>query len=232
MFYDILQEKHYPMHAFLLINGSQEDRKQKIQEFLQKNNIKPYDVKALDIAHDDLSLGIKAVKDWQKQLLLMPQGTSHITAGIIYSAQLLTQEAQNALLKTLEEPPNHVTIYMEAPSEEFFLPTILSRLERITLKAHPLPPNDASLIDTIIHLSSPDTSPGQILEYIDMTIKNKDEATTWVTTAIATLHHNRHLVAKPTYQRLMQHLLTAINQLSSHVAYKLVLDHIFLSQKH
>ena len=47
---------------------------------------------------------------------------------IINDAQYLNEEAQNTLLKTLEEPPYYVILILIAPSIKSFLPTVLSRL--------------------------------------------------------------------------------------------------------
>ena len=46
---------------------------------------------------------------------------------IIDNADFMTKEAQNALLKTLEEPPEFVTIILIGENENAFLPTIKSR---------------------------------------------------------------------------------------------------------
>ena len=43
----------------------------------------------------------------------------------------MTKEAQNALLKTLEEPPEYVTIILITSNENMFLPTIKSRCTKI-----------------------------------------------------------------------------------------------------
>lgn len=48
---------------------------------------------------------------------------------IIAQADALTPEAQNALLKTLEEPSPTLTIILVAPSEQLLLPTIQSRVQ-------------------------------------------------------------------------------------------------------
>lgn len=50
---------------------------------------------------------------------------------IIDDAQLLNIAAQNALLKTLEEPPRYVVIIIIANNKSAFLPTILSRVNEI-----------------------------------------------------------------------------------------------------
>lgn len=55
---------------------------------------------------------------------------------IVDDAEKMTVQAQNALLKTMEEPPAYVMILLLATSEESMLQTILSRC--ITLKLRPL----------------------------------------------------------------------------------------------
>lgn len=56
---------------------------------------------------------------------------------VIVDAHLATVEAQNALLKTLEEPPSHAVIVLEAKNKETLLPTILSRVVKIPTKLEP-----------------------------------------------------------------------------------------------
>ena len=55
---------------------------------------------------------------------------------VIDEAEKLTAAAQNALLKTIEEPPEYVVIMLLSSHEESFLQTILSRC--ITLRLRPL----------------------------------------------------------------------------------------------
>ena len=50
---------------------------------------------------------------------------------IINHAELMTKEAQNALLKTLEEPPQYVLIILITSNEELILNTIKSRCMKI-----------------------------------------------------------------------------------------------------
>lgn len=55
---------------------------------------------------------------------------------IIEKADTLNVQSQNALLKTLEEPPVHAMFLLLAERAEAFLPTILSRV--VTMKIRPL----------------------------------------------------------------------------------------------
>lgn len=50
---------------------------------------------------------------------------------IINNADTMTNEAQNCLLKTLEEPPEYVTIILIGKNEENFLATIKSRCTKV-----------------------------------------------------------------------------------------------------
>ena len=55
---------------------------------------------------------------------------------IIEKADTMNVQAQNAILKTLEEPPAHAVFLLLAERAEAFLPTILSRV--VTMKIRPL----------------------------------------------------------------------------------------------
>ncbi len=54
---------------------------------------------------------------------------------IVDEAEKMNVQAQNALLKTLEEPPAYVVILLLTTNADLFLPTILSRCVRLDLKA-------------------------------------------------------------------------------------------------
>lgn len=55
---------------------------------------------------------------------------------IIADAQKMNPQAQNAILKTIEEPPQYVVIILLTTNEEMFLPTIRSRC--ISMKIKPV----------------------------------------------------------------------------------------------
>ena len=65
-----------------------------------------------------------------------------IKAVVVERAELMTTEAQNCLLKPLEEPPAGTAFILQARSENAILPTIASRCRRIRLK--PLPLDEAA----------------------------------------------------------------------------------------
>ena len=54
---------------------------------------------------------------------------------IISDAYRMTVQAQNAILKTIEEPPGYAVLMLLANNADMMLPTILSRCVRLNLKA-------------------------------------------------------------------------------------------------
>ncbi len=78
--------------------------------------------------------GIDDVRDLREQVKYLPQ-RSRNKIIIIDEVHMLTKEAFNALLKTLEEPPPHV-VFMFATTEPDKIPdTILSRCQKYDFKA-------------------------------------------------------------------------------------------------
>jgi DNA polymerase III subunit delta' len=53
--------------------------------------------------------------------------------GVIDRAETLTEEAANAFLKTLEEPPRHATVILVAAGPDALLPTVASRCAIVRL---------------------------------------------------------------------------------------------------
>ena len=82
------------------------------------------------------TLSIEDIRKLQSLLQLKTLGTPTIRrVVIIENAEGLTTEAQNALLKSLEEPPADTIIILTVTSLRALLPTIISRTQHITLKA-------------------------------------------------------------------------------------------------
>ena len=78
------------------------------------------------IKPDGASIKIEQIREMQKKFIEAPIFSSK-KVYIIDDADLMTKEAQNCLLKTLEEPPEFVTIILIGANENSFLSTIKSR---------------------------------------------------------------------------------------------------------
>ena len=74
----------------------------------------------------------RGVRDLITELALLPvEGGARV--AIVERADRMNEDAQSALLKTLEEPPAGVTIVLCANDEERLLPTVRSRCARVRL---------------------------------------------------------------------------------------------------
>ncbi|MCY6370266.1 DNA polymerase III subunit delta' [Clostridium ganghwense] len=79
------------------------------------------------------SIGVNEVRDIIKEVNKKPyEGDKKVI--IIYESHKMTVEAQNALLKTIEEPPKGVTLILLSESLELILETIRSRCQIHKLK--------------------------------------------------------------------------------------------------
>ena len=80
------------------------------------------------------SIKIDQIRELTKKVYEKPV-VSNKKVYIINDSQFMTKEAQNSLLKTLEEPPEYVTIILITSNENSFLPTIKSRCTKITFNS-------------------------------------------------------------------------------------------------
>lgn len=79
---------------------------------------------------EDGTIKIEKIRQMQEKLLEKPIISSK-KVYIIKDADMMTKEAQNCLLKTLEEPPKFITIILVASNESLLLNTIRSRCMKI-----------------------------------------------------------------------------------------------------
>lgn len=91
---------------------------------------------------DNKAIGIDEVRRIEHFLSLRATSDKLVSRMmIIEDAQMLGVEAQNALLKTLEEPPAGTVLLLTATQRQSLLPTILSRTQAV----HIVPPSRSSL---------------------------------------------------------------------------------------
>ncbi len=85
---------------------------------------------------DKQEISIDAVRQAIHELKLKPaisKGGAAQKIVLINDAHQLSEEAQNALLKIIEEPPAGTVFILTAPTETDVLPTIASRAQKITI---------------------------------------------------------------------------------------------------
>src|SRR5271170_1188211 len=96
------------------------------------------DGRSMDVLEIDgaSNRGIDEVRELRETVKYVP-ASSRFKIYIIDEVHMLTKEAFNALLKTLEEPPAHVKFMFATTEPEKVLPTILSRCQRFDLRRIP-----------------------------------------------------------------------------------------------
>lgn len=107
-------------------------------------NVEPEEGKA--------SILVEQVRELSRALSLTASAKG-VRCALIAPAEMLTTAAQNALLKTLEEPPAGTTLILVANSGRRLLPTVLSRCLRLRV---PTPDTDQALEWLNSHGDRPD----------------------------------------------------------------------------
>jgi DNA polymerase III subunit gamma/tau len=77
--------------------------------------------------------GIDNIRDLREKVM-MPPSTGKYKVYVLDEAHMLTTEAFNALLKTLEEPPPYAIFVLATTDVHKMLPTVLSRCQRFDFK--------------------------------------------------------------------------------------------------
>lgn len=176
------------MTSFLVIGKNQEKKASIIAELCKQYTVDPLDATVIQSeqgmhetdSKKTTSIGIKTIRTLQQKVMLKPLKKGN-KAVILEQADHLTIEAQNALLKTLEEPPAHTIIILAAESKDALLPTILSRSTILATEeqAAALTPKE---YDMLMHeLQSLIQAPiGQRFRFAEALAKDRDEALSWL----------------------------------------------------
>ena len=95
------------------------------------------DLRTVERDEERRDIRIEQVRELARWLALQPLMAQRKVA-IIDAAHCLSEPAQNALLKTLEEPPPSAVLLLTATSAALLLPTVRSRCQAVRMD--PLPP--------------------------------------------------------------------------------------------
>ena len=80
------------------------------------------------------SIGVDDIREQINDTIQVRPYSSYYKIYIVDEAEKMTVQAQNALLKTIEEPPAYAVILLLTTNQDSFLPTILSRCVQLKLK--------------------------------------------------------------------------------------------------
>ena len=105
---------------------------------------------AMDVIEVDAASnrGIDEIRELRKNVKYAP-GSGKYKVYIIDEVHMLTKEAFNAILKTLEEPPPHVIFIMATTEPEKVLDTISSRCQAFNFRLVP----DSILVKSLIRIA-------------------------------------------------------------------------------
>lgn len=194
-----------PSHAVMLIgptgSGKVAIAQQLAAGVLDVTNLDAYPYMRHISAEKSSSIGIEAVRELEKFMTLkVPSDKARNRIAIIEDAQLLTPEAQNALLKTLEEPPQGTILILTVSHEHSLLPTIRSRAQAITVTR----PEKAALVAHFASLGHDDKNISQAYAVssglpglMHALLHESDHPLTQATERV------RQLLSQSTYERLL-----------------------------
>jgi len=126
--------------SYLIISKNQEERIEYTTKLCDELLISEFDRTVVEIQTETTkksdkiqkSIGIEEIRSFQKKLYLKPL-KSLLKAGIIHANDTLTIQAQNALLKVFEEPPDNTILIITSTNKEMILETLCSRCTIVEL---------------------------------------------------------------------------------------------------
>lgn len=132
-------EQRLPGHlggSYVLSGITSTGKMTTLELFLEKlaklsNNNSVYDIARLEVLDDKKEIGVSQTRDFSNQMALSSFG-GHYRIGIIRSAEQLSLEAANGLLKTLEDARDQVIIFLLTTSPDRLPATIVSRSQVIS----------------------------------------------------------------------------------------------------
>lgn len=117
-------------HALLFSGGDKIGKKGVAVEFAKKLLGEDNSTDFFMLSPEDGIIKIEEVRNLQEKLSLKPYN-HEFKIGIIDDAHLMKKDAQNAFLKTLEEPRGNSILILITPYPYMLLGTILSRVQEI-----------------------------------------------------------------------------------------------------
>ncbi len=221
-------------HAFKLWNSANAETIKQFDNLTIRQFNHP-DLYLLPADPDATSIGVDDVRQLILSLQLKPiQASSKL--ALIHHADLLTIPAQNALLKTLEEPPPHTQIILTSTKPHSLLPTVLSRVvhTKITNSLSAKSQTKANYAKLTTILSLP---PAQRLTQTQAIAATRDSAREFL---INSLHYFHQLLITNDQTRMTNdQLLITIKLLTKSLKYldanthpQLTIDWLFLHLPH
>lgn len=132
-------------HALLFAGSRGTGKTSMARIFAAAAGAQPIDIYEIDAASNR---GIDDIRSLREQVHTLPYKSTR-KVYIIDEVHMLTKDAWNAFLKTLEEPPAHVIFILATTEQEKLLDTVVSRCQVFQFK----PPTRAMLRDTVLDIA-------------------------------------------------------------------------------
>ncbi len=203
------------MVAKILISPLIQTRQEAINKFLKDFKVKKEHPDVLYIGEGG-KLGVEQAKTIRGFLSTKPyQAEGKVV--ILEDGSVLTDEAQNSLLKTLEELPEKTLFIIGAGSENSFLPTVLSRCEIVMLEGAAGVLNDVvgKLINSTLK---------ERFAYIEE-LKDKDQ---FLKSLVQYFHQNLASHPEDVHVNFLKELLEAEKWAASNVNIRAILEYLMM----
>jgi DNA polymerase III subunit gamma/tau len=169
--------------------------------------------------------GIDEVRDLKEKINFAPSRSKY-KVYIIDEVHMMTKEAFNALLKTLEEPPSHA-YFILATTEVHKIPeTIISRCQRFDFRRI----NSKALLTRLSYISqkedikAEDEALAEITKYADGGLRDAIGLLEQLTTDNKLTHQHVHEMLGITSNSLLENLLSVLKQNDTKAALGIVHD--------
>lgn len=131
-------------HAYLFCGGRGTGKTTVARIFARDIGCNPEDIIEIDAASNR---GIDEIRELRDAVRTAPFSSPY-KVYIVDEAHMLTKEAANALLKTLEEPPSHVVFILATTDPDKLPQTIVSRCQKVEFKQ----PDVKALVDRLLYV--------------------------------------------------------------------------------
>jgi DNA polymerase III subunit gamma/tau len=132
-------------HAYLFCGGRGTGKTTVARIFARDIGCNPEDIIEIDAASNR---GIDEIRELRDAVRTAPFSSPY-KVYIVDEAHMLTKEAANALLKTLEEPPSHVIFILATTDPDKLPQTIVSRCQKVVFKQ----PDIKTLTDRLVYVT-------------------------------------------------------------------------------
>jgi DNA polymerase III delta prime subunit len=164
----------------------------------------------------DSKLGIEQARKIKEHFSIKPH-TLKGKIAVLEDASTLTLDAQNALLKLMEELPTEGVLILGAPSDSKFLPTVLSRCQVIRIKGEELSVKNEKQNEIELLLNA---TLEERFEYIEK-LKEKEE---FLHSLVSFFHQKL-----PANHKFVKQLLQAEEYANQNVNIRAILEYLMLN---